>query len=85
MHGFAFNVTTDLSGFRLIVPCGIHALGVTSLANLAAAASGEPVPTVEEVARRSLPHFARIFDADTTLGDPAALAARATPIDPSQV
>jgi lipoyl(octanoyl) transferase len=69
MHGFALNVATDLSGFRLIVPCGIQALGVASLTTL-----GRVPPSVEEVARRSLPHFAGVFDADVVLADGGALA-----------
>lgn len=33
MHGFAFNVNTDLSYFNHIVPCGIQDKQVTSLSN----------------------------------------------------
>lgn len=38
MHGFAFNVNTDLSHFDWIVPCGLADKGVTSLEKLL----GEP-------------------------------------------
>lgn len=60
MHGFAFNVATDLSGFGLIVPCGIRGYGVASLATAGVA---NP-PSVEAVGRASLRHFADVFDAE---------------------
>lgn len=62
MHGFAFNASTDLNGFRLIVPCGISALGVTSLASL-----GVPAPTVRDLAMQATAHFARIFEAEVRI------------------
>jgi len=34
MHGFAFNVNTDLRYFDRIIPCGIFHKGVTSLEKL---------------------------------------------------
>jgi len=56
-HGFAFNVTTNLDYFSLIVPCGIADRGVTSLAGL----TGRAIDPVE-VANRTAWHFANVFN-----------------------
>ena len=59
MHGFALNVTTDLAGFELIVPCGIADYGVTSLAALGAS----PGPLFE-LALSAAPIAGEVFAAD---------------------
>jgi lipoyl(octanoyl) transferase len=60
-HGFALNVSTDLSHFGLIVPCGIADKGVTSMERLL----GRPVP-MAEVAEAVERRFASVFQAATT-------------------
>jgi lipoyl(octanoyl) transferase len=64
MHGFAFNVATDLRFFDYIVPCGIADRGVTSLAR----ELGQPVEEAD-VRRRLLTHFAEAFGAELTVLD----------------
>jgi lipoyl(octanoyl) transferase len=55
-HGFAYNVSTDLAYFDLIVPCGISGKGVTSLER----ALGRPVD-IAKACDRVVAHFAEIF------------------------
>ncbi|MFL5728053.1 MAG: lipoyl(octanoyl) transferase LipB [Cytophagaceae bacterium] len=56
MHGFAFNVNTDLSYFGNIIPCGIADKAVTSL-NLEIGRK----PDMKEVEEKLLKHLAEIF------------------------
>jgi lipoate-protein ligase B len=63
MHGFALNVTTDLSFYDRIIPCGIFDRGVTSLQ--AVLGSAPPMETVESAVVRA---FAEVFGAALTEG-----------------
>ncbi len=56
-HGFAFNVTTNLEHFRLIVPCGIGDRRVTSLAQLTGTS-----PRIETVEESFIRHFGVVFE-----------------------
>ena len=65
MHGFALNVTTDLSYFDHIIPCGIQGKGVTSMAK----ELGKKI-SMKEVQDKLKHHLALLFDArfkDATL------------------
>ena len=56
-HGFALNVSTDLSYFQYIVPCGLTK-PVTSMAALGVRAS------LHEVGQTLAAHFGRVFDCE---------------------
>lgn len=59
MHGFAFNVNTDLSYFGRIIPCGIFHKGVTSLSQLL----DRPV-SMEEVKEAIAGELAAVFQTE---------------------
>ncbi len=58
-HGFAFNVTTDLKDFGLIVPCGIPDHPVTSLE--LEVEHPEELPTLEAIAHQAARQFGQVF------------------------
>lgn len=57
-HGVALNVSNDLSGFHLIVPCGIVGRGVTSLAEIL----GRQTPSMPMVRDLLLRNFEIVFN-----------------------
>jgi len=57
MHGFAFNVNTDLSLFKGIIPCGIEDKEVTSVKK----ESGKSID-IEQVKENLLLNFKKVFD-----------------------
>jgi lipoyl(octanoyl) transferase len=69
-HGFALNVTTDLSFFDLIIPCGIQAVTMTSIAR---ELGRTPGPTLAEVAAALAESFAEVFALEPRDVRPAAL------------
>lgn len=61
MHGFAFNINTDLSYFSHIIPCGIDDKAVTSLQQ----ETGRVIP-MEEVKEIMKEHLVALFEFDIT-------------------
>jgi lipoate-protein ligase B len=76
-HGFALNVTTDLSYFDLIVPCGISGVEMTSVEREMPAGTGDAGRVREGVVRG----FGAVFALEPVGVDPALLggALAATP------
>ncbi len=68
MHGFAFNVNTDLDYFNYIVPCGISDKAVTSMEK--ELGHRQSMKQVEEKLKG---HIARLFQMNLTEKDPSFL------------
>lgn len=65
-HGFALNLSTDLSLFQWIVPCGIREHGVTSVESLRAEQGAAPA-TVEQLATPTHHALASELSAEPTV------------------
>jgi lipoyl(octanoyl) transferase len=66
MHGFALNVTTDLSLFDAIVPCGIHGVQMTSVER--ELGSRESRDASREARDAVVAAFAAVFEREPTFG-----------------
>jgi lipoyl(octanoyl) transferase len=67
-HGFALNVTTDLSFFQRIVPCGLPEARMASIESLTGAR-----PDLSEVAATVARHFGDVFERELEQVEAATL------------
>jgi lipoyl(octanoyl) transferase len=86
-HGFAFNLTTDLRDFALIVPCGITDHAVTSLEH--EAPHPEVLPSLETFALQAARQFGLVFGQQVLAVESLAVLraqaeAAAPPVFPAQ-
>ena len=78
-HGFALNVTTDLAFFDLIVPCGIAAVEMTSVARELSTPAAARDALGLEVRRRVADAFGEVFSLELATLEPHELAPFAAP------
>ena len=79
-HGFALNVTADLAYFDLIVPCGIAAVEMTSVARELSTPVDAHDPLGLEVRTRVADAFGEVFSLELATLDPDELTRFAAPI-----
>jgi lipoyl(octanoyl) transferase len=65
-HGFALNVSTDLSYFAGIIPCGLRQIRMTSIERLAGSA-----PALPEIAAAYARRFGEVFDRELVAAGPS--------------
>lgn len=70
MHGLALNVTTDLSHFSMIVPCGMPELPVTSIEQ-----ETDTAPSVEDISKTAAELLGELLQRRIVLVSPADLTA----------
>jgi lipoyl(octanoyl) transferase len=72
-HGFALNVSTDLSYFSGIIPCGLQQVRLTSIERLTGRA-----PALPEIAAVCARHFAAVFERElVAVAEPVAAGSEA--------
>ena len=72
-HGFALNVTTDLSYFDLMVPCGIADVQMTSVARECTPGHGDAEALARQTRAQVADAFAEVFSLERRILDPVQL------------
>jgi lipoate-protein ligase B len=84
-HGFALNVTTDLSYFDFIVPCGIDGVEMTSIAKEVALRGDSLSIDVDSVGNLAAGSFGEVFGlrcVDVAIADLGSLALAPAVLEP---
>ena len=69
-HGFALNVTTDLSFFDFIVPCGIDGVTMTSIEKELVLNEEPSAPNIDQVSDACANAFGKVFELKVVTATP---------------